>query len=82
MSEFRQYRRRGLTEMRPYVPGEPLAEITVSEKDTPQEGGMIARNPENHQDQWYVAGEYFLKNFEPAGGLLVGGNREEGESDG
>jgi hypothetical protein len=26
-------------------------------------GGMIARNPKNHADQWYVARAYFLDNF-------------------
>jgi len=26
--------------------------------------GMIARNPENHKDQWYVARKYFEDNFE------------------
>jgi hypothetical protein len=65
---WNQYRKRGLAEMRPYVPGENLAGISVSDADQPGEGGMIARNPANHADQWYVAAEYFRKNFEPAGG--------------
>ena len=26
--------------------------------------GMIARNPKNHKDQWYVAKQYYLDNFE------------------
>ena len=25
---------------------------------------MIARNPKNHEDQWYVAKKYFEDNFE------------------
>lgn len=25
---------------------------------------MIARNIENHNDQWLVAKDYFMKNFE------------------
>ena len=60
------YKRKGLSEMRPYVMGEDLSGVSVSDADTPEEGGMIARNPENHEDQWYVAREYFEQNLEPA----------------
>ncbi len=65
-SEFRQYRRKGLSELRPYVPGEDLSAVSVNKEDTPAAGGMIARNPDNHADQWYVAEAYFIKNLEPA----------------
>ena len=64
MSEFKEYRRRGTSMMRPYVPGEDLTHVSVSEADTPGEGGMIARNPTDHSDQWYVAAEWFQENFE------------------
>ena len=60
-----QYRRTAIAEMRPYIPGEDLAKISVSKEDHPQDGGMIARNPDNHDDQWYVNGAYFAKHFEP-----------------
>lgn len=63
---FEPYRRKGLAEMRPYVPGEALSGVSVSKEDTPSEGGMIARNPDNHLDQWYVAAAYFQKHFERA----------------
>lgn len=63
MSEFRSYRRANIAEMRPYVPGESLEGISVSATDTPEEGGMVARNPKNHNDQWYVAKAYFADNF-------------------
>ena len=64
---FKRYRRKGVTEMRPYVPGEDLTNISVSEEDDPATDlGMIARNPENHSDQWYVARQYFKNHFEPA----------------
>ncbi len=67
MDEFKQYRRKGLAEMRPYVPGEDLSGVSVAAVDNPAlTGGMIARNPANHADQWFVAQEYFDKNFEPA----------------
>lgn len=61
---WKHYRRKGLAEMRSYQPGEDLSEISVSKEDTPEIGGMIARNPENYADQWYVAKNYFEKNFE------------------
>jgi len=64
MSDFKKYRRKGLSEMRPYVVGESLEGISVSDQDTPEEGGMIARNPKNHADQWYVAKRYFEDNLE------------------
>ena len=63
---FRKYRRIGkLAEMRAYAPGESLAGISVSDEDQPpQSGDMIARNPENHDDQWLVGRDYFAANFE------------------
>jgi len=65
MSEFRQYRRTGLSEMRPYVSGEDLSSVSVSAEDNPEtDMGMIARNPKNHADQWYVARKYFEDNLE------------------
>lgn len=71
MSEFKQYRRIQIAELRPYVPGEGLdPRISVSMADldagSPKLGDMIARNPKNHDDQWLVAAKYFADNFEPA----------------
>lgn len=67
MSQFQKYRRTNIAEMRPYVPGEDLSQISVSKEDDPEtDRGMIARNPDNHADQWYVARAYFEKNFESA----------------
>jgi hypothetical protein len=65
------YKRTGVSEMRPYVPGEDTTGISISEPDlangSPKLGDMIARNPKNYSDQWLVAEKYFLDNFEPAG---------------
>ena len=61
------YRRKGLSEMRPYVKGEDMEGISISDPDKglpTLEGGMIARNPKNHADQWYVAQKYFAENLE------------------
>lgn len=68
--EWKQYKRKGLSEMRPYVPGEDVTGVSVSEADasagSPKLGDMIARNPKNHDDQWLVAKKYFEDNLEPA----------------
>jgi hypothetical protein len=67
MSKWKLYKRKGLAEMREYVPGEDLTGISVSLQDDPLvDRGMIARNRQNHNDQWYVARKYFEENFEPA----------------
>ncbi|MCK4782765.1 MAG: hypothetical protein KAV87_03365 [Desulfobacteraceae bacterium] len=49
--------------MRPYIPGEDLSNISIAEVDIPELGGMVARNPKNHKDQWYVAKQYFEDNL-------------------
>ena len=69
MSEFKQYRRKSVSEMRPYVDGETLdGKVSVSDADlkagSPKIGDMIARNPKNHNDQWLVAKAYFEDNLE------------------
>lgn len=67
---WKHYRRKGLAEMRPYVDGEDISGISISEPDrlngSPKAGDMIARNPDNHDDKWLVAAKYFGENFEPA----------------
>ena len=67
---FKPYRRKQIAELRPYVPGENIEGISVSETDklagSPKLGDMIARDPKNHEDQWLVAAQYFADNFEPA----------------
>jgi hypothetical protein len=67
---WQQYKRKGLSEMRPYVEGEDLTRVSISAADrdngSPKIGDMIARNPVNHDDQWLVAKKYFEDNLEPA----------------
>ena len=70
MSEFKQYKRKGSSEMRPYVLNENMTGISVSDPDKALhtlEGGYIARNPKNHEDKWYVAKKYFDDNLELVG---------------
>ena len=69
-TSWAQYKRKGLSEMRPYVEGEDVARISITDADrengSPKVGDMIARNPVNHDDQWLVAEKYFKDNLEPA----------------
>jgi hypothetical protein len=70
VSAWKQYKRKGLSEMRPYVLGEDVSLVSISEPDkkngSPKHGDMVARNPKNHADQWLVARKYFEDNLEPA----------------
>lgn len=70
MTFFKEYRRKQIAHLRPYVPGEPMDTVSVSVEDkkagSPKDGDMIARNPKNHADRWLVAAQYFADNFEPA----------------
>lgn len=63
-NDFKLYRKKALQPMRPYVVGEDLTGILVNKEDTPELGGMIARNPLNHENQWYVAKKFFNDNYE------------------
>jgi len=73
MDTFKQYRRTGLSEMRPVTDAEAMSKslnpkISISPADkengSPYLGDMIARNPKNHEDQWLVARDYFEANLE------------------
>ncbi len=67
LNPWKLYSRKGYAEMRLYILGEDLSDISVSAEDDPEtDMGMIARNSKNFQDQWYVARKYFEDNFEPA----------------
>lgn len=66
-NDWKSYSRKGLSEMRPYIKGEDLSGVSVNPTDNPEtDMGMIARNPTNHADQWYVARKYFEDNLEEA----------------
>jgi len=65
---FMRYRRKSFGELRFYILGEDLSGVSISDEDrqagSPRLGDMIARNPDNHNDQWLVSNKYFLDNFE------------------
>jgi hypothetical protein len=71
---FKQYRRKQIAELRDLQPTEDkhlLIEngVSVSKEDLMLDEeefrkGKVARNPKNHNDEWYVARKYFEDNFE------------------
>ena len=68
---FKQYKKKQISEMRPFMVDEILpSSVSISEADrnngSPKVGDMIARNPLNHEDQWLVAEKYFKDNYELA----------------
>lgn len=69
MSDFKQYRKNQIAEMRTFEPGDDLRGVSISDEDrlngSPKEGDMIARNPKNHADEWLVSGEFFAANYVP-----------------
>lgn len=69
MGDWQKYRRTNVAEMRPWGPEVDMGRVSVSAPDreagSPKPGDMIARNPENHDDQWLVAAAYFAANFTP-----------------
>lgn len=66
MSEYKNYQKKAMQPMRPYIDGEDLTGISVSVEDTPEKGGMIAVNQNNKNDKWYVAKKFFEENYEAA----------------
>ena len=73
MAEFQRFSRKGFAEARDLEPGEGLEElrakgVSVSEADALEfdsvPPGKVFRNPENHNDFWYVARAFFDKNYD------------------
>jgi len=68
MSEFKDYIKQTLQPMRPYVEGEHLEAqgVSVWAGDVPEAGGMVAVNPKDPNDKWYVSKRFFADNYEEA----------------
>jgi hypothetical protein len=64
--QYNPYKRIAVSYMRPYIPGEDLEGVSVSEQDKPELGGMIAVNKYDIHDRWYVAKKYFQDNYKEA----------------
>jgi hypothetical protein len=68
-SRYKPYTRKGVSWMRSHEVGEDMTGISVSEADKnliDQPGGMIAVNPLDETDRWYVAQAWFEAQFEAA----------------
>lgn len=75
VSEWKKYQRLGEVEARPWTAAEAkewreTAKSLVSINDVdlvlagmPDPVGMVARNPANHTDQWYIAPKYFAAHY-------------------
>ena len=55
--EWKKYKRRTVTEMRPFDPGNDA-------RWAGHPGDMVARDPANHTDEWLVTEEFFKTNYE------------------
>ena len=63
MSEFKDYNRVGKVQIRPYIPGEIMSDISVSEADKGCTEGYIARDSDNPKDKWFISTAFFAKNY-------------------
>ena len=64
---MKSYRKKGAQPMRPYVEGEDLSGVSLSDEDKLLDtlvGGMIAVSAVNPDDKWYVAKKFFDENYE------------------
>jgi len=65
MEGYKNYRKKNVQPMRPFIEGEDTSSISINPEDMPpRAGGMVATNPSNPKDQWYVAERFFLDNYE------------------
>lgn len=64
---WKRYRKIALTEMIPWSVIYPMNRVQVSPEDrdqgSPQTGDMIARQPDNHEDQWLIRAEVFKATY-------------------
>jgi len=63
MEGYTNYIKIKVQPMRPYMIGEDWIGISVNKEDTPELGGMIACNPVNTNDKWYVPKAFFEANY-------------------
>lgn len=62
--KYKVYQKKATIKARPYIMEEDLTNISISPNDKPTVGGMIAHDPTNPSDQWYISPEYFVDNYE------------------
>jgi hypothetical protein len=73
--DFKKHKRKGalseLIQVQEYISqvGDDFDKVSISEPDKKLDfetfkQGFIARNPDNHNDMWYISKEYYDKNLE------------------
>lgn len=66
----KNYRKKSVQPMQPWVEDSNMNGISVSDKDKargcPRDGDMIAHNPASPKDRWLVSREFFDANYEEA----------------
>jgi len=63
---YKLYQKKNIQPMRPYVPGEDMSGISLSQEDAKLDtldGGMIAIGVTNPKDRWYVARVALEENY-------------------
>lgn len=70
MEGFKEYRKKGTQLLRPYVEGEDLTGVSISDADkangSPKVGDMIAVSKEDFKDRWLVGEDFHKANYELA----------------
>ena len=62
--EYIKVRKKTITEVREYILGEDMASISIDKGINPEiDMGMIARDPSNPNDRWYLMRDYYEENF-------------------
>jgi len=60
---WKTYSTTQITEVRPYIPGEDMTNIEVSQADmdngSPLQGDMIGRDPNKPGREWVIGGAFF-----------------------
>jgi hypothetical protein len=63
-TKWKIYQRKGSVLATPWVRGMDMTGISVNKYDKPRKGGMIARDPDNPKEQWYINKPYFDSHYE------------------
>lgn len=67
---FEEYRKKGTQLLRPYIEGESLAGVSISDADkengSPKFGDMIAVSRDDDLDRWLVSEAFYKNNYELA----------------
>jgi len=64
MGKYKRYTKKGVQLMRSYILGEDTTGWSISEKDTLEIGGMVAKDDVG--SYWYVSKEFFDANYKEA----------------